>query len=72
VLAALLPCMWGYSELGRALAATGLPTESRYRRWIETYADPGFADLAGWCAALLDGRPAACQRPTWPPASVPS
>ena len=70
VLAALLPCMWGYSELGRALAATGLPTESRYRRWIETYADPGFADLAAWCAALLDratgGLPAAhlaaCER----------
>ena len=70
VLAALLPCMWGYSELGRALAATGLPTEPRYRRWIETYADPGFADLAAWCAALLDratgGLPtahlAACER----------
>jgi len=70
VLAALLPCMWGYSELGRALAATGLPTESRYRRWIQTYADPGFADLAAWCAALLDratgglpaARLAACER----------
>jgi thiaminase/transcriptional activator TenA len=70
VLAALLPCMWGYSELGRAMAAAGLPTEPRYRRWVETYADPGFADLAAWCAALLDraaqGLPpaslAACQR----------
>jgi thiaminase/transcriptional activator TenA len=70
VLAALLACMWGYSELGRALAATGLPTESRYRRWIETYADPGFAALAAWCAALLDraadglpaARLAACER----------
>jgi thiaminase (transcriptional activator TenA) len=70
VLAALLPCMWGYAELGRAMAATGLPTESRYRRWIETYADPGFADLAAWCAALLDratgglpaARLAACER----------
>ncbi|HKQ00422.1 MAG TPA: thiaminase II [Actinomycetes bacterium] len=63
VLAALLPCMWGYSELGRALAATGLPTEPRYRRWIQTYADPGFAELAAWCADLLDraadGLPAA-------------
>jgi thiaminase/transcriptional activator TenA len=70
VLAALLPCMWGYSELGRAMAAAGLPTEPRYRRWVETYADPGFADLAAWCATLLDraadGLPpaslAACQR----------
>jgi thiaminase (transcriptional activator TenA) len=70
VLAALLPCMWGYSELGRALAATGLPTEPRYRRWIETYADPDFTALAAWCADLMDrsadglpaARLAACER----------
>jgi thiaminase (transcriptional activator TenA) len=54
VLAALLPCMWGYSELGRTLAAAGMPAEPRYRRWVETYADPGFAELAAWCARLLD------------------
>jgi thiaminase/transcriptional activator TenA len=54
ILAALLPCMWGYSELGRAMAASGMPTEPRYRRWVETYADPGFAELAAWCARLLD------------------
>ena len=54
VLAALLPCMWGYSELGRSMAAKGLPADPRYRRWIETYADPGFAALAAWCADLLD------------------
>ena len=70
VLAALLPCMWGYAELGRALAAKGLPAEPRYGRWIETYADPEFAGLAAWCAALLDraadglpaARLAACER----------
>jgi len=70
VLAALLPCMWGYSELGRALAAAGLPAEPRYRRWIETYADPDFTALAAWCADLMDraadGLPAAglaaCER----------
>jgi thiaminase (transcriptional activator TenA) len=70
VLAALLPCMWGYAELGRALAAAGLPAEPRYRRWIETYADPEFAGLAAWCADLLDraadglpaARLAACER----------
>jgi thiaminase (transcriptional activator TenA) len=63
ILAALLPCMWGYSELGRAMAKAGLPDEPRYRRWVETYADPGFAELAAWCADLLDrtaaGLPAA-------------
>ncbi len=70
IVAALLPCMWGYSELGRAMAARGLPAEPRYRQWVETYADPGFAELAAWCAELLDraaeglpaARQAACER----------
>jgi thiaminase/transcriptional activator TenA len=54
MVAALLPCMWGYSELGRAIAGRGLPDEPRYRQWVQTYADPGFAELAAWCADLLD------------------
>jgi thiaminase/transcriptional activator TenA len=70
VLAALLACMWGYAELGRAIAAASLPAEPHYRRWIQTYADPAFAALAAWCADLLDraadelpaARLAACQR----------
>jgi thiaminase/transcriptional activator TenA len=70
LVAALLPCMWGYSEIGRALAAEGVPTEPRYRQWVQTYADPGFAELADWCAGLLDRvtaglppeRVAACER----------
>src|SRR4029450_8833673 len=60
----------GLRRAGRTLAVAGLPAESRYRRWIRTYADPGFAALAAWCAALLDraadGLPAAhlaaCER----------
>jgi len=57
-LAALLPCMWGYSELGRALALDP-PAEKRYARWISTYADPAFAALADRCAAMLDEADAA-------------
>jgi thiaminase (transcriptional activator TenA) len=53
--AALLPCMWGYSELGRELARGPIPQEPLYARWIETYADPGFAELADWCRAVVDG-----------------
>lgn len=52
-LAALLPCTWGYSQLGKALAADP-PADPRYRRWVDTYADPGFAALAERCAAMLD------------------
>ncbi|MDQ3147432.1 MAG: transcriptional regulator [Actinomycetota bacterium] len=50
-LAALFPCMWGYSTLGRLLPT---PREPRYRRWVETYADPSFAALAQRCGEMLD------------------
>ncbi|GHH65226.1 aminopyrimidine aminohydrolase [Streptosporangium violaceochromogenes] len=52
-LAALYPCMWGYSTLGRRLAADP-PAEPRYRAWVDTYADPGFAELAGRVAVMID------------------
>ena len=51
-LAALYPCMWGYSTLGQLLAPG--PDDPRYRRWVETYADPLFAASAKRCAQLLD------------------
>jgi thiaminase (transcriptional activator TenA) len=52
-LAGLLPCMWGYSMLGRLLAEHP-PSEPRYARWVATYADPEFAALAERCARMLD------------------
>jgi thiaminase (transcriptional activator TenA) len=52
-LAALYPCMWGYSTLGRILAADP-PAEPRLRRWVDTYADPVFAQLTRRCAQMLD------------------
>lgn len=51
-LAALYPCMWGYSTLGQLLAPG--PDEPRFRRWVETYADPGFAALAARIGQMLD------------------
>lgn len=51
-LAALLPCMWGYSTLGGLLAERP-PAEPRYARWVATYADPGFAALADRCGQML-------------------
>ena len=52
--AALLPCMWGYAEIGQTLAARGLPRDPRYAKWVGMYADPEFAALAGWCRELVD------------------
>jgi thiaminase (transcriptional activator TenA) len=52
--AALLPCMWGYSEVGRRLAERARPAEARYAAWIEMYASDDFAELAAWCRELTD------------------
>ena len=64
--AALLPCMWGYSDLGIHLFNQGLPDEERYARWITAYASQEFADLTKWTCDLLDrlseGAPEAAQR----------
>jgi len=52
--AGLLPCMWGFAEVGQALRARGLPAEPRYAKWIAMYADPAFGELADWCRGLVD------------------
>ncbi|GAA5047195.1 thiaminase/transcriptional activator TenA [Thermocatellispora tengchongensis] len=52
-LAALYPCMWGYSTLGGILMEAP-PNEPRYRRWVDTYADPGFAALAARIGEMID------------------
>jgi thiaminase/transcriptional activator TenA len=52
--AALLPCMWAFSEIGLELAAGRRPADTRLAAWIDSYADPGFAELAAWCRDLVD------------------
>jgi thiaminase/transcriptional activator TenA len=54
LVAALLPCMWGFAEIGQGLKARGLPAEPRYAKWVEMYADPQFGALADWCRELVD------------------
>lgn len=54
LVAALLPCMWGYSEIGQRLARSRPPSEARYARWIETYSTEDFAELARWCREICD------------------
>ncbi len=47
LMAALLPCQWGYWEIGQDLAARGLPTEQPlYAEWIEMYSSAEYRDLA--------------------------
>jgi len=52
--AALLPCMWAFSEIGQRLAAQSAPSEERYAKWIAMYSSREFAELAQWCRDLLD------------------
>lgn len=42
-LAAVLPCMWVYAEVGRHLAERGSP-HATYSRWIENYAGSDYID----------------------------
>lgn len=51
LVAALLPCMWGYAELGAALPR---PDHELYRRWVEVYAGDEFQALAAWCREVCD------------------
>ena len=52
--AALLPCMWGFSEIGQRLAERPAPADQRYANWVAMYSSPEFAELAGWCRELVD------------------
>ena len=54
LVAALLPCMWAFSEIGLRLATLPAPADRRYAKWIDMYSSPEFAELARWCRRLLD------------------
>jgi thiaminase/transcriptional activator TenA len=54
LVAALLPCMWGYAEIGSRLAAAGMPDHAGYTAWIAVYADREFQALAAWARELTD------------------
>ena len=53
--AVILPCSWGYAEIGQALYAQGTPKDQPlYTRWIETYNSQEFADIADWLRGFVD------------------
>ena len=55
IIAAVLPCQWGYNEIARHLHAMGPPAETRYRKWIKAYTAPEFEAYGAWLRATLDG-----------------
>lgn len=48
LVAALLPCAWGYVYVARSLAEEGVPDDRRYADWIAQYASDDFAEAAEW------------------------
>ncbi|WP_049936311.1 thiaminase II [Haloplanus natans] len=54
LVAALLPCMWGFNETAKRLEADGMPDDERYAEWIRTYAGEEFSELTRWCMDLMD------------------
>jgi thiaminase/transcriptional activator TenA len=54
LLAALLPCMWGFAEIGARLARGPRPADPRHAAWIDLYASEEFQELAAWCRGAYD------------------
>ena len=55
IVTALLPCQWGYCDIGQTLARRGKPASAPfYSQWIDMYASSEFAALATWLRELLD------------------
>jgi len=54
LLAALLPCAWGYVHIGQHLAEQNPPEDQRYADWIGQYSSQEFADAAEWLKTELD------------------
>jgi len=50
----VLPCFWLYQHIGERLGALRAPGEHPYAAWIETYADPAFAELTVQAIAFAD------------------
>ena len=55
LLAALLPCMWGYWEIGKELSKiSGALENENYGEWIKMYSSPEFEELTLWCLDLMN------------------
>ena len=53
--AALLPCQWGYAEIGAALARAERPAHAPlYAEWVDMYASPDYQALASGMCELMD------------------
>ena len=54
LVAGVLPCQWGYAEIGTTLAEQGGSPEPLYQEWIDMYASPEFLSFGEWLRGLLN------------------
>lgn len=55
LVAAVLPCMWSYWEIGKELSTIpGAIDHEFYGEWIAMYSSEEFGQSARWCIGLLD------------------
>jgi len=61
--AALLPCTWGFWEIGNRLKETGDTSERNpYRDWIEMYSSEEFKEFCDWTIELMDREAEQCSQ----------
>lgn len=54
LVAALLPCAWGYAYVAEAMARGGMPADARYADWIEMYVSEEFTAARDWLIGEID------------------
>jgi thiaminase/transcriptional activator TenA len=55
ILASILPCFWGYLQIGERLAQASTPdTQPLYAEWIATYTAQEYVELCAWLRSLFD------------------
>jgi len=53
--AALLPCQWGYDEVGRLLEFLNRPDpDSFHSRWVAGYCEPEYRKMTEWLRGFVD------------------
>ena len=54
LVAALLPCAWGYAWVAEHMAEDRTPTDGRYADWIKQYTSEEFREAADWLRGEMD------------------
>ena len=55
LMAAMLPCMWTYQEIGERLGGgSALREHPIYQEWLATYRSQEYIDLVDWYQSLVD------------------